>query len=92
MFDWSVFATVLAAGLVFAFIFLYIARSIGNMSNTDRIEMERQILAEYQHKIDRLENRVMMLENQVKSIRTDVDMLHDALIEDLNKPARRVDQ
>ena len=90
MFNTTAFAIVLVVGLVLAFIFLHIVDSIGR-TNTNKIDEEMQVLAQYRQEIDSLKHKIEMLENQVKSLRVDVDLLHDAIIEDLNEPVRRED-
>jgi len=90
MFNATAFAVVLVVGLVLAFIFLHIVDSI-ERTNTNKIDEELQVLAQYRQEIDSLKHRIEVLENQVKSLRVDVDLLHDAIIEDLNEPVRRGD-
>ena len=90
MFNTTAFAVVLVVGLVLAFIFLHIVDSI-ERTNTNKIDEELQVLAQYRQEIDSLKHRIEVLENQVKSLRVDVDLLHDAIIEDLNEPVRRGD-
>jgi len=89
MFDWTVFAVVLTAGLVLSISFWYVMRDVGRALETSRLEAEKEIISRQQREIRILREKVAMLEGRVNALQADIDVLREVLMKDLRRLPRR---
>ena len=89
MFDWTIFATVLTAGLVLSALFWYIMRDVERALEASRLEAEKEIISRQQREIRMLKEKVAMLEGRINALQVDIDVLREVLMKDLRKPPRR---
>jgi len=88
-FDYHAFVVVMVAGLIISVLMWLVLRDVSK-SVEDPYKNVTETILEYTDELNRLNQKITDLQGQVDALKVDVDILHDALIKELQKPPRRM--
>jgi len=88
-FNYHAFVVVMVAGLIISVLTWLVLRDVSK-SVEDPYKNVTETILEYTDELNRLNQKITDVQGQVEALRADVDILHDALIKELQEPPRRM--